>query len=69
MEEAARFRGFHSRVGRQKSDGVSRSLGDPHFKRKTRNSSFKPQSKGTDQDKTAGKMEMMAYNPVRKTLP
>lgn len=47
MEEAARFRGFHSRVGRQKRDGVLRSLGDPFVKRKTRNSSFKPQSNGT----------------------
>lgn len=33
MEEAARFRGFHSRVGRQKSDGVLRSLGDPIFQK------------------------------------
>lgn len=37
---------FTLELADKKSDGVSRSLGDPYFKRKTRNSSFKPQSKG-----------------------
>lgn len=31
MEEAARFRGFHSRVGRQKSDGVFKITWGPNI--------------------------------------